>query len=282
MKFLRRFISTLLVLSLSSAIMVVCLDATILRADFITAKADQTSIYANLANQLTQNLASSGNQAQQAETQQALKGVITPDYVKAKLTTYLQGLEQHFRSGLPTPTLDLSDLPAKLAAAGITLPPDDQAKLNSQIDQQTSKSSQVSGLSAVYHDGTAAKWGLWLAAIILAVILVLLSPAGRRLTHLAKALVASAVLLLVYYAILRYLPTLVAQKVATSNAAGPLLASVNQLLAKATAGVATVVLRWIIGLAALAAALFVAEPILNHRQRKQERDRIPLPVSRRE
>lgn len=286
MKLLRKIISGLLVLSLTSAIMLVCLDATILRADFITAKADQTNIYSNLANQLTKSLATSSDAAQQTATQQALSSVITPTYVKGKLTTYLQGLEQHFRLGQPTPTLDFSDLSSKLAAAGITLPPDGQAQLNSQINQETAKSSQVSGLGALYHNGTATKWGLWVAAIILAGLLALASPDGRRLTTLAKAFIASAILLLVYYAILRYLPTLVAQKVTTTSVTGPLLASVNQLLAKATAGVASVVLRWIIGLGVLAAALFVAEPIINHRQHKQQRalakDRTPLPVARRE
>ena len=282
MKFLRKLIGGLLVLSLSSAIMIVCLDATILRADYITAKADQTNIYSNLANQLSQNLATSSNQAEQTQTQQALKGVITPDYVKAKLTAYLQGLEQHFRLGQPTPTLDLGDLPPKLAAAGITLSPDGQAQLNRQIDQDSAKSGQVTGLGAIYHNGSALKWGLWVAAAILAGLLALVSPADRRLTTLAKALVATVVLLLVYYAILRYLPTLVAQRVATSSATGPLLASANQLLAKATAGVASVVLRWIVGLVAVAVALFAIEPILNHRQRKLQKARIPLPVARRE
>lgn len=285
MKILAKFLSGLLVVALSSAIMVICLDATILKASFITAKADQTTIYNSISSQLIDGIASN-NGVEQPMVKTELSSVITPGYVKSKLAAYLQGLENHYRLGGAAPQLDLSDLPGQLSAAGVTLPADAQTKLNDQINQQLGQSSKAPPLAGIYHTSASAKLGLWLAAIVLAILLVLISPGNRRLRALAKAFFGTALLLGVYYVILRYLPSFAAGRIAMTGGNNPLLGSVNQLLAAATAGVASVVLRWIIGLVALGAVLLVAEPIIGRRSRKpdakSDQARKPLPILRRE
>lgn len=293
MKFLNKFLITLMALSVSSLILAFCLDQTILKADFVTAQADKSGIYTDLAKQLPQQLAGGGETA--PAIQAAYEKAVTPEYLQTTFDSYIHNLQDAYQNGSAIPTLDLTSLMQKAQAAGVTFTPEEKAQMTKQLTIQLAGSQtgepstgsaapaaqpkQSVGFSNLYRKTSAAKWLLLLSSLVTAGLVFVTAP-HHRLKALGHGFLSATFWLAIYYVFFKVAPGIATHQLKTAKDFS-LSGSVNKLITLAAAGVAQRLLYAAIGTAAIGAALWLLSLLMPHFGTKgghKGGDRQPLPT----
>jgi len=292
MKLINKFFITLMALSLSSAILAFCLDSTILNANFVTAQADKSGVYTDLAKQLPAQLASGSDTAPAIQT--AFERVITPAYLQSNFDSYIHNLQTAYQSGGAVPTLDLTSLIPQAEATGVQFSPQDIANLNKELTiqiaspttgtvQGTTATTTVAkpstpGFSGLYRKTSAAKWLLVLATLVTMALVFVTAP-YHRLRALGHGFLSATFWIAVYYAFFRVAPGIAIHQLKTAKDFS-LSDSVNKLITLAATGVAQRLLYAGIATAAIGAGLWVLSMFMPHFGTNQHKgdDRTPLPV----
>lgn len=288
MKFINKFFITVMAFTLASAILAFCLDATVLKADFVAAQADKSGIYTQISQQLPQQLTGGGDSS--PAVQAAISRVVTPQYVQSNFDSYLHIVEAAYRSGSPVPPLDLTNIIPQAEALGVQLSPEDVATLSKNLTLQPGDIGQKSGQatttnanaktassSQIYRRAAQLKWLLLLSTLILAGLAFVSAP-HHRLRALGHGFIGATFWLAIYYAFFRIAPGIANHELKTAKTFS-LGEAVGRLVTLAASGVAQRILYAGIGTAAIGVALWAASLVVPHfgTGHKKSDSRTPLP-----
>ncbi len=214
MRWLSRLLATLLALTVVAAVGAWVLNQTLWNQAYLRHKAEQVNLAGQLAPKLPAALTASLGLP--ADTEVMLASVLTPAYLQGQVDTLLVQLQRYYHGDGGVPQLDLSDLSARLPAAGFEPPPILAATLNQPHPLTAGQAdSQIKQVVRTTQDL------VWLApmAAVLMIGLIVLVAGHRRWLTLAGATLGAALGLLGLAAAAYIPPRLVSSMVATSAAA---------------------------------------------------------------
>lgn len=188
---MRRFLISLAGMSAAAAISLLISNQVLLNPAGLKPKLRQADVYTAISENLPALLQRGSKPDQSSVDAAVLKRLVTPDYVQSKAEAFLDGLGPYLHGQAPPPAITLADLPARAADLGIVMTPEMQknlAQFQLTIGQNATKTQPAAGPPA--KPLTASLPFIIISAAALAVILTLLavalSHAGRRLVTIAQ------------------------------------------------------------------------------------------------
>jgi len=181
MVWLSRFIAAILISVITIAVLTQIFDATLLNSNYLNKVAIKDGLYSSLSvdisNQLVKDVENNNGSAPTISSQQAstiIKSVLTSSLIQTKVSSALSEVQAFYKGNGPQPSINLSDVIAKLQAAGLPISNNNQTlskpiiiPSNQKVKQQIQYFEKLKLYSA-------------LATVILLVLLVFLSFEEHR------------------------------------------------------------------------------------------------------
>lgn len=190
MKIGLRFINTLLAIAIVVAGSSMALNK-MLDHKRLQEAASNSGAYETLATALPPQLASDlsqGNPAVQARLAEAIAGIMTPGYVKAKFDSLFDQFESIKEGEGESMSIDFTDLRAQLRAQGIALPAD-------QLQPLVFQKQQVAPMIGLTNSSAQIAQIAIIAAVVLLVISLLMSFLSGSYRSLGFGLLTAGIIL---------------------------------------------------------------------------------------
>lgn len=214
MKMLARLIALILSSLVFSTALTFILNRTVLHADYMIPRAKEAKVF-DAGAELLPTLAvpqDKRNSKEGRELHAKLGELFTPAYLEAKLTPFVQQLEEHYRHNGPAPTIDLKAIAADAKTAGLDIDTDSiTAPL--KIPDNTDLKVQ-STIDVVRKSQTVTL----VIALVLAVALALISIKKHDYSGIINVFVINALLFVIMWGILRFAPNFAIQFIPTGMA----------------------------------------------------------------
>jgi hypothetical protein len=138
-------------------------------------QASETKLYSKLAAGLPEDIASTTSNPEQTRT--LLSSALDANFLETQFGSVVPQLVNHYRTGAPAPTLDLTEFDRELKQAGVVVPPDVQKQLSTP---QTLGSSQADKTFQQTAQATRIlDWAAPLAALVLIVLIFFIAGHAR-------------------------------------------------------------------------------------------------------
>jgi hypothetical protein len=223
----RKFLAGLAAACLALALSLVIIDNTLFSAAFVKSNAAKANIYPDLSTLIQQSL--SGDPSQPPDpVQKQLVALISPQFVRTKLETFLDQLDPYLHGTGYKPALNLAELQTMAAAKGITVPPDVQATLKKDLLPPNAL-GPANSTTRPLHNFELAKLIAFLAALALTILSVVVSP-HHWLKSLGRVGIITSIWLGATWLVLRFVPELIIHTLSHSDGSQPLPPAVQQLL----------------------------------------------------
>ena len=200
LKVASKFVSSLLVLTLSSAIVTLVLSQTVFSSQYLEGKLAETDSYVKLSTALSQEAAKS-SALPIPNADQLIQGVVTPDVVKTKLDSALEQFQAYYQGKGPAPVLDLSDIANQAQALGV--PIGDNTELSKPIQLTPAGTSRKPGQAF----NNIRQYTFILSAVLL-LVLVLICWKRHNYKPLPNVLISVGILLGIWAVFFSFTPGL--------------------------------------------------------------------------
>ena len=180
MVWLSRFIAAVLVSVITIAVLTQVFDATLLNSNYLTKTANKSGVYSalsvDISNQLVKDFESQSSNNSISPTQASIiiRSVLTSSLIQSKVTDALAGVQAYYKGTGPEPSINLSDVIAKLQVAGLPISNNNSTlnkpiviQGNEQVKQQVGNFEKVKLISSI-------------VAVVLLLILIALSWEEHR------------------------------------------------------------------------------------------------------
>jgi hypothetical protein len=189
---LSKVLSTLLVMTIVGATLMMVFSQTVLNSHYLEGKLDATNSYERLSTALTDQISKQATkEAGNAEKQQfaaKLAPLITPQLLRSKIDSGLDQMQAYYRGNGPLPVIDLTDIATQAQAAGIPIPED--SGINKPIPLGVSERGK-----SYSHTFDNMRQGTIMSIVVLTAALLTVCWQRRKWVALPDVLIAVGVLL---------------------------------------------------------------------------------------
>ena len=124
LKWLSKFLSGLLVLSLGGLIISAVTSQTIMSSSYLESQMDKVDAYSRLSSALSSEVSKQAGLAGNSQAVALVSSVLTPAALKQKINAALDQLTLYYQGKAAAPSIDLNGFAPQLQATGIQLPAD--------------------------------------------------------------------------------------------------------------------------------------------------------------
>lgn len=186
-KLLSFLLANLAILAVSITLFAWIIDSTIMKPEVLLPALRKSGTQAAIAKAIPTIVDSNVPPNEAAQIKTTLGAIITEQYVDEKLTVIVTAATSYIKTGEPEPALDFRDVPAKISAAGVPVPPELNEKLAQPIkltDPATTKT--LADMRQWYEYLQMVKILGGIVAGLLIVLVWFLADRGAKTTRLAS------------------------------------------------------------------------------------------------
>jgi len=195
-RWLLRFLAGLLTASLCSVIITTVLNQTVLNSHYLENHIAAINGYSRLSSDISGEVAKQAGLTNIPGATNALQGIITPDAMKQKVNSALEGMQAYEQGKGSAPSINLSDLASQAQAAGLPL-----GQAGDLFQQPVTLGPQNSGKGHPALNLSGVRTATLITTVLLAVLVGLLSWQWRRYGTLPNVLIGVGLLMLMVAAL---------------------------------------------------------------------------------
>lgn len=203
-RLLSHLLITLAVLCLVSTYFVWVIDATLFNPSKLTDELRKSGVSSEIATVLVDKSVQNMPAEEREITKAKVAQVITPKYIEKKLKEASGALVTFMKNGSPQPSLDLTDFPGQVRAAGVDLSDDEAATFDKPIEFNAEE--QLNWLPRAYIMLSNVKY----AGIALFIVLItaewFVSPVGQKLNRIGRVFLHTSVWFFTLWLTLIFIP----------------------------------------------------------------------------
>lgn len=195
---------TLAVFFLIATFFTFLVDNVLLNTDKLTSALKNSGVNTEITNILP-DIATKDAPIEELENmKQQIIRIVDQDFVTTKVTNLTSSLSEFLKKGTPEPTIDLSDFPQKLQAAGIEV---DQKMIDDFTKPiQINEDGQLDKLHDFYETFTKIK----IAGVIICILLLIgewfVAEKGKKLQRIGRIFLHTSIWLFFFWVITVFLP----------------------------------------------------------------------------
>lgn len=200
------------------------IDATVLNAKKLTGELRKNGVPSALANVLVDRAVEEMPEQDKEANRPKVAQVLTAKYVDRKLTEIADTLSTYMKKGNPQPSINLTDFPGQIRAAGISLTEEQAARFDEPI--QLNKGGDLNAIPQLYKTFSIAKYAGLILCIVLIVAEWFVSPVGIKLRRTGRVFLHTSLWFFVTWLGLIFFPSRVVTdgKIVGSNTSLHMLA----------------------------------------------------------
>ncbi len=220
-RLLAHVLITLAVLSLVATYFIWVIDATILNTNKLSGELQKSGVSSEIAAVLVERTTREMPEAEKEQNKAKVAQVITPKYIDKKIRESADALVTFMKNGSPQPTLDLTDFPGQVRAAGVMLSDEEAAKFDEVIAFNENES--LNWMPRAYGILGKAKY----AGIVLFALLIIaelfISPVGTKLQRTGRIFLHTSIWFFALWLSVIFVPFQLASKAKQSTGDDPTL-----------------------------------------------------------
>jgi hypothetical protein len=201
---------TLAVLSLVATYFIWVIDATVLNAKKLPAELQKNGVSSELAAVLVERTTRDMSGPEKEQNIAKVAQVITPKYIDKKIQESADALITFMKNGSPQPTLDLTDFPGQVRAAGVLLTDEEAAKFDEVI--ALNDNEVLNWVPRAYSTLGKAKYAGIFLFVLLLVAELFTSPVGTKLQRTGRIFLHTSIWFFVLWLSVIFLPYQFASK----------------------------------------------------------------------
>ncbi len=227
-RLLAHVLITLAVLSLVATYFIWVIDATILNTNKLSGELQKSGVSSEIAAVLVERTTREMPEAEKEQNKAKVAQVITPKYIDKKIRESADALVTFMKNGSPQPTLDLTDFPGQVRAAGVMLSDEEAAKFDEVIAFNENES--LNWMPRAYSILGKAKYAGILLFILLIIAELFISPVGTKLQRTGRIFLHTSIWFFVLWLSVIFVPFQLASKAKESMGDPTLHALIDAVL----------------------------------------------------
>lgn len=185
--FLSFIVTNLAIAVITLSLFAWMIDSTILQPRALLPALQKSGTPAAIAKAIPDSIETNATPADAAMIKEKVTAVVTEQYVNEKLTAIVTTFTSYIKTGKPEPSIDLSDVPAKLMATGTPVPPELVQKLSQPITiTDKNATNSFANIRRLYQAMQMIKVFGPIVSIVLLAIDWLLAEKGRKTIRLGN------------------------------------------------------------------------------------------------
>jgi uncharacterized protein YggT (Ycf19 family) len=186
------------------------IDATVLNANKLPAELQKSGVSSEIAAVLVERTTRDMSGAEKEQNTAKVAQVITPKYIDKKIQEAADALITFMKNGSPQPTLDLTDFPGQVRAAGVLLTDEEAAKFDEVI--ALNENEVLNWVPRAYNILGKAKYAGIFLFVLLLVAELFTSPVGTKLQRTGRIFLHTSIWFFVLWLSVIFLPYQFASK----------------------------------------------------------------------